>query len=381
MDEPIPAGRLSALIGLIYDCAIDPARWPVAMEAIRAELHCHNATLDLIALPSGRSLTNVVCNVPPRYEALIAGAGPDVIEQWGGAAVVAALPLDHPAVLSHVNPAFDLTTTNPYVVAFAKPQGIIDVLAIGLARDARGIGSVSFGRHASAGPIGDREIAVAHLLVPHLQRAATINRMLEGAVVVAAGFAATLDTVDVPIVLLDGERRVLHANAAAQAMLARRTLIRMVDQRLEATTPGASRAVASAVAQAARDESAIGRRGLGIPVIDPDGRAGALHVLPLRRRGPQHSAGAVAAVFVAAVDSPFVAPTDVAAALFDLTPAEARVFELVVTGHTQAAVAAALHVERSTVKTHLARLYDKVGVRRQADLVRVAASLAIPAGR
>lgn len=380
MDDPISAVRLSELVGLIYDAAIEPARWPVAMEAIRAELDCLNATLDLILLPSGRALSNIVCNVPPQYEALMAGAGPDVIDQWGGADRVQSLPLDRPAVLTRVNPALDFaTSTNAYVTAFARPQRIIDVLAIGLARDSRAIGSLAFGRHESAGPIGDREIALAHMLVPHLQRAATINRMLEGAAVVQAGFAATLEIVAVPIVLLDGDVRILHANAAARRLLEQEILIRAIGGRLEAATPGASSAVASAITQAMRDESGIGRRGLGIPVVARNGKAGALHVLPLGRRRKEHSAGAVAALFVAEADAPFVAPTEMMAALFDLTPAEARVFEHLAAGHTQAAIAAALRVELSTVKTHLSRLYDKVGVRRQVDLVRVAASLAIPA--
>jgi DNA-binding CsgD family transcriptional regulator len=380
MDDPISAARLSELIGLIYDCAIEPSRWPIAMEAIRAELDFHNATLDLILLPSGTALSNIVCNVPQDYRTLMAGAGPAVIAQWGGPEVVQALPMDRPAVLTQVNPNFDSdTTTNAYYTAFARPQGIIDALAIGLARDARAIGSLAFGRHESAGPIGEREIAIAHLLVPHLQRAATINRMLEGAAIAQAGLVATIDTLTVPIVLLDSGQRILHANPAATRLIAQGTLIRAIDGRLDATAPGASSAIASAIAQAARDESAIGRRGLGIPVAGADETAGALHILPLRRRRTEDKDGAVAALFVAEVDAPFVPPTEMVAALFDLTPAEARIFDLIVSGHTQAAIATTLRVERSTVKTHLGRLYDKIGVRRQVDLMRVAASLAVPA--
>jgi DNA-binding CsgD family transcriptional regulator/PAS domain-containing protein len=358
----IDAARLSHLIGLIYDAAIEPARWPIAMEAIRAELNFHNATLDLILLPSGHALSNVVCNVPPQYEAVMVAAGPDVVEQWGGAERLQSLPLDRPAILTKVNPAFDFaTTTNPYAVAFARPQGISDVLSIGLARDARG------------------EISIAHLLVPHLQRAATINRMLEGAAIAQDGFAATLETLTVPIALLDGNARILHANAAARHLLDRRSLIRETDGQIQAATRGASSALAVAIAEAARDESTLGRRGLGIPVVGESGASGALHVLPLGRRRADLGGGAVAALFVAEADTPFVAPTEMAAALFDFTPAEARVFGHLVSGHKPSAIAAMLGIEQSTVKTHLNRLYDKVGVRRQVDLVRTAASLAIPA--
>jgi DNA-binding CsgD family transcriptional regulator len=69
---------------------------------------------------------------------------------------------------------------------------------------------------------------------------------------------------------------------------------------------------------------------------------------------------------------------DAAAALFGLTPAEARVFGLVAGGATPAEAAAALGVAPSTLKTHLLHVFDKVGVHRQSDLVQLGASLASP---
>jgi DNA-binding CsgD family transcriptional regulator/PAS domain-containing protein len=381
MQEFISAEKFSMLVGLIYDCAIDADLWPVAMEAIRRELNFHNATLDLMRLPTGDLLAHVNCNIPAEYLAIIPDAGADVIDQWGGAAVVQALPLDRPAVLTQVNPAFDAdTSTNPYFVAFARPQAIVDVMAIGLARDAAAIGTVSFGRHERAGPIGRREVAVAQMLIPHLQRAATINRLLDGAVSRQSRFAATLDTLAIPVLLVDAAMRIVHANAAAQALLAQERLLRRIDGCLQAGTPGATHALCAAVTQAVEDESALGQRGLGIPVLDEGVALGALHVLPLRegRGAAGPGTGPLAAVFVAHRDMPFVAPTSMAEALFELTPAEARVFELVVTGHSQSQAAAMLGIKPSTLKTHLKRLYDKTGVQRQAELVLLAATLRLP---
>lgn len=381
MDRPISAERLSELVGLIYDAAIDPACWPIAMEAIRTELDFHNATLNLQQLPSGKMLTNITCNIAPNYLAVMADpdAGADVIEQWGGAAVAMNIPLDQPAVLSRVNPRFDFrTTANRYYLAFAKPQKIVDVLAIGLARDAGGIGTLSFGRHESAGPIGNREIMIASLLVPHLQRAATINRMLDAATLARASLETTLDALTVPVLLVDRNRRIVYANSPARKLLAHRGLIRLSGSALDVPSAGASRALAVAIAHAADDESAIARRGLGIPLRDGDGAPGALHVLPLRPGRTGAETGAVAAVFVAQAGTPFVAPTDVISALFDLTPSEARVFDRIAGGDTVAEAAAVLGIERSTAKTHLLRVYAKVGVNRQGALVRIAASLAAP---
>jgi DNA-binding CsgD family transcriptional regulator len=63
--------------------------------------------------------------------------------------------------------------------------------------------------------------------------------------------------------------------------------------------------------------------------------------------------------------------------LYGLTPAEARIAELLVGGATPAQVATELGLRGSTVKTHLLRVYEKTGVHRQSDLIRLAASLSV----
>ena len=57
---------------------------------------------------------------------------------------------------------------------------------------------------------------------------------------------------------------------------------------------------------------------------------------------------------------------------------EARVFDLIARGLTPAEAAEKLGVGVSTVRTHLLHIFDKTGLRRQADLVRMAAGLALP---
>ncbi len=101
-----------------------------------------------------------------------------------------------------------------------------------------------------------------------------------------------------------------------------------------------------------------------------------LHVLPLAEAGPL--AGASAAIFVAPAIHPRPAPLDAIAALFDLTPTETRVLELIGAGRTSPEAAAALGVGVSTVRTHLLRLFEKTRARRQADLVALVASFTLP---
>ena len=56
---------------------------------------------------------------------------------------------------------------------------------------------------------------------------------------------------------------------------------------------------------------------------------------------------------------------------------ETRLFELVADGKSPAGIAAELGIAPSTVKTHMLHVFAKTGVNRQADLVRLAASLTV----
>lgn len=380
MGEIISAAALSSLIGLIYDAAINPGAWPRALEAVRTEMNFDNAAFSIQSLPLGDMLMNETVNIPQRYLEVMADYGAEVLDQWGGLPALMRLPLDQPSVLSRINPdavRFDLTK-NRYALEWARPQGLIDVLAIPLARDDKAVGSVAFGRHERAGPISAREFEIARLLVPHLQRAATINRLLDLTALARSTFAAAIDTLSAPVLLVTAELRLIHANPAAREMLTTADLIRLRGGVVSTAVSGVTRALAVAVTQAGIDESAIGRRGLGIPIARHDGHKAALHVLPLRRGRMAADSEAAAAVFVAQTDAPFVAPTEVVSALFGFTPAEGRIFGQIVAGRSVDEAAAALDIEIATVKSHLKRIFSKTGVRRQIDLLRIAVSLAAP---
>jgi DNA-binding CsgD family transcriptional regulator len=55
-----------------------------------------------------------------------------------------------------------------------------------------------------------------------------------------------------------------------------------------------------------------------------------------------------------------------------LTGAEVRVLGLLAGGQDAAAMASSLGVSLATIRTHIRALFDKTGVRRQAELVRLA---------
>ena len=72
---------------------------------------------------------------------------------------------------------------------------------------------------------------------------------------------------------------------------------------------------------------------------------------------------------------------DVLGAAFKLTPAELRVLLAIVELGGVPEVAAALGVADTTVRTHVGRLFEKTGVRRQAGLVKLVTGICDAARR
>jgi PAS domain-containing protein len=325
MKRLISAEALSSLIGSIYDCTLDPGRWPETLERLRIALDFHNASISLLALPAGDLLLNTMTGVPAHWLERVPQYVRDVAEQWGGAERRQSYPLGEPLVLSRVRDRSEWEN-NRYVVEWTKPQGIHDVMAIGLTRDSTSVGTIGFGRHESAGEIRDVEIEAARLLSPHILRAVAITRLLDAKSIVAETFEATLDTLAIAILLVDADLRIIHANVAARTMLAVGDPIEAHGGVLAACSPVAASALAAAVRQASEDEAGIGGRGLGIPAPRADGDACRLHVLPLKHGavGSRLSPAAAAAVFVAPAASPPAAPKEILAALLiSLRPRQA----------------------------------------------------------
>jgi len=378
----IPAAEtVSDIVGSIYDCALDPDRWPATLARLRIVLGFAQATLSLQARPSGRVLLNVADGIPTEWLVRVPDYGADIIALWGGQATIENAPLEEPILLSDANRAVaDGTSTNRFHVEWHGPQSLIDTMTIGLARENDSFATASFVRHADQGPVGAEERVTARLFAPHMRRAVIISRLLDATRLAALTFAATLESTNAPILIIDGAMHVLHANAAARRMLDARDVLSQRGGRLRMHDPLAESALAAAMRDSVGEQDAIGRRGLGVPFRDSRGAAGALHLLPLVQGSLRSSLvpGAAAALFVSSAEARRGNVGAIVAPLFDLTPAEVRVFDLVASGQSVKEAASSLGISVGTMRTHLARLFEKTGTSRQSALVRMAASLSPP---
>jgi len=371
--------HLIRLVGALYDAVLDPSLWILAIDGVRRRFELQNAALEVRALPSGVAAVQAVANIPADYMAGMAGYAADIVALWGGAAKLSEAPLEEPVLQSQMveDPNY---RENRYFREWAVPQGIDDSVGIALAHDRTMIGSLSFGHHAAARPIDEDMLSELRLLAPHIRRAVTISRVLDVAVTRANTFEAALEATRSGVALVDAEMGIVHANAVASEMLKRGDPIRSIAGRLVLRHEFVTGRLQGAVRVAADEEGQLGRRGIGIPTRLEDGTPLAVHVMPLNRRLSRGGLEqrAMAAVFVAENGAPPEVPIDMMAMLYDLTPAEQRVFELVVAGHASDEMAQRLGIAPSTVRTHLLRVFEKTDRHDRADLVRLAGEIRLP---
>ena len=369
----IAPARLSELIGLIYECALDSQAWPRAMREICDELAFRTGVISILSLPGGEPMLAATTGFEEPWLERVFFYAEELVDLWGGDAAIRALPLDEPAVLSAVNPAaIAADSAHPFHEAFNRPQGFVDALAIGITRDAESIGTIGFNRHADAGLIGAREIEVMRLLLPHLQRAATISRVLENRSIAAHQFRAVLEGLKAPIALVTADLRVTFLNPAlADILAAPDRSFDMVDGRLCVRFAPAQAALATALRRARADGQLQNQTAFGVPVGAAGERVQSLHILPLPGASADEPEFAIIlAPLSAALDS----SGDMVASLYGLTEAERRVFEHVAAGRSVEQAAAALGVAGSTIRTHLLKVFAKTDTARQAELVALAAA-------
>jgi DNA-binding CsgD family transcriptional regulator len=115
----------------------------------------------------------------------------------------------------------------------------------------------------------------------------------------------------------------------------------------------------------------LGGRGIGISLRRADGAPCLAHVMPLRvgQIRPGVAKRTTAAVFVAPAASHRECLPTPWRCLYDLTPAESRIFEMIVDGQVPSDIAALLGIVPGTVRTHLLRVFEKTGCSRQFELV------------
>jgi len=370
--------RLSALIGDIYDAALDQTLWRDVLGNTRMFVGGWAAALswkDAI----GKTGINYHedGSQDPHFRKLYfdkyVKMDPFTTSQYFA-------EIGEPIATADMIPYEEFLGTRLYK-EWARPQGLVDAAVTALDKSATSFAFVVVFRHERDGLVDTEMKRRLRLIVPHIRRAVLIGKVIDIQKAEAASFADTLDGISAGMVLVDATGRIVHANVAGHVMLSAADVLRAKAGRLAVNDPQSDQVLADTFATAGNGDAAVGIKGVAVPLVACDGERYVTHVLPLTsgaRRRAGSSYAAVAAVFVhkAALDTP--SPPEAIAKVYKLTPTELRVLLAIVEIGGVPEVAETLGVSESTVKTHLGRIYGKTDTGRQADLVKLVAGFSNP---
>lgn len=359
------------LIGSIYEAVLDPGHLGEFLEGVSIHAEASLGHIDIEDTTSGQVMFVAAHRmddgmrdqylaryraVDPR-RALLKNTGPG---EW-------RLTQDH----------FDegFLRRDPFYSEFAIPRGgghgAVTYLNFGLFR-----GFVCLGRALRQGPFPEAARRRLESLTPHLRRASAMTALATGSLTMQFAFRALLDQLADAILVVTRDGRLLHCNAAATSLLDAGDGFQVAGRQLRAVDSKAAALLAKTIEATALVDprpSPAAPRDATLHVPRPGGaRPWLVAVLPI---APPTELGAMGGVPCAAIwvrnpdREKRITPAWLQFAL-KVTPAEARVAHAVFMGASIGEAAERLGVGEATAKTHLASVFAKTGVHRQADLVR-----------
>jgi DNA-binding CsgD family transcriptional regulator/PAS domain-containing protein len=366
------------LLDAIYAAGADFSLWPQALIKLSDALGAEDAALGTVGplgLPwlfAPRTDPSYMAIYPERYFAQ------DVVWQRTVARGVGAAVTDQ--MVTTQAEQSRCTTHNEWYL----PQGYRSRLG-GMILDHQGWQTVLMlpGKRV----FGDPAQQLFAALSSHIARAVQLNIRLAQADQHLAASEQVLQSMPRAAFVLDAEARLLLVNPAGEALLGAGGGLYLRDGHLSAHDPAAQQRLRALVReslgwQLQQNTSALPKQSgcaegeLLLPQAKQPARR--LLVTPLPRA--QASASPLLMPGLAAVliiEAETIEPS-LSAHLqqrFGLTPAEARLALEIAQGDGKNAAAERLGITFSTARTHLSRVFDKTGVRRQAELVRLVASL------
>jgi DNA-binding CsgD family transcriptional regulator len=361
------------LLGAVYDAATDPREWPRFLRTLADAVGCSAVGLFPMDAQSASSRVTHAHGHDPeaiaRYDAHY--GRPDVNAYAMNLKPGQLVP---GAVLRAEAICPDrLLVRTEYWNDWLRPQQL-GAGGFGiLAGPGGGLLILSVARDRGLGALSTDELMVLTTIVPHLQRAITMQAQLERLQSEGDAAIASLDHLPAGVILLDELARPLLVNRSARTLIDANDGLAVARDGLTALDPGTTERLHRMIGAAI--DTTLGRGvdgGDALALPRADGKP-PLHasVAPVGRYHYRIGVRFAAAMVFVADPARVVEPADVLRRLYGLTAAESTLATLLVNGRSPEEAATELGVSIHTVRTQLKHVLGKTGARRQAELVRL----------
>lgn len=378
MPSPDPAH--ASVLNAIYATVSAPETWPQALVAVADHVGATGGMLVFHAMTEARDY-QVIGRLREDLSSLY-------LEQYAHnpfALAARHAPLER-ALLASSLADMDAVRRTSFHADILTPQRIEEVILVAhpaLTR-AGSSGGLAFTLTRAQAERRDAVAGRLQALVPHLSRAIDLSMDIGRGLDATRQIGRVLDSLPSAALLLDGRCRILRTNARADSLLAAADGLAAkagdgaqlaADRTLE--NRDLARMLARAVSVAAGEVAAFQT---GLRISRPSGKPALIVVVtplppPAFALWEAVERGARALVQVIDPQAPVVTQAEILKAAAGLTAAETRVVALIAEGRAAPEVARAMGLSPATVRTHLARCFDKTGAHSQVSLTRLLASL------
>ena len=352
-----------AVLASIYEAALQPSHWPVALQQVSAQISASSAFLFSSHSPTEPEAFVHVHNHAPEM-AQDFGAYWHAHDEWALAARRTGVMRRGTWVVGTELVDADQLRKTEFFNEFCKPNGVEGlvggVLFDGTEADDMPFTNVCWYRPPGADSFETAEKERLKSLVPHLQRALRIQRRVRS--LVDDRVAKAFGTLRVASLVLDRKGCVHQHNQAAANLLENLPAgcVRFGQLRLigEKCSPSLPEALAACTAANPIRIVAV------LPGRQPQVIGGTLMLLPADGQDDDR--------FLLLIELPRTNGHGAAAAvadLFGLSPAEVRVLGRLLEGATAAEIALAAGTAINTVRTQISSLLSKTGTKAQTELL------------
>jgi DNA-binding CsgD family transcriptional regulator/PAS domain-containing protein len=368
------ADQFEEYVTEIYDAAVEPLLWPIVLERLRRRLgaefvsivaihkptirinHIHHTSWDTTAISdlAERQLVRI-----PMRDKILFGM------------------LDTPVSTLQLMPEEEFRQSG-FHRDWVAPNGLRDGSTTLIADMAEELITIGFVTSQQREPVTADEMMFVQRLSPHLRRAFMIGETLERTRWGAEIALSALSGIATPILICDATGRLIFANPSAEKTLHADGPLLVRNGHVETRSLAVRTNFSEALRRAASSDLALGRRGVGVP-LSAQPEAAYAFILPLLGVGTRRISNQPrVAIFLSSRKGRALPEDAILMALFDLTPAEARIMSRIADGQSPAALKDELGISANTIKTHLVRIFAKTGCARQADIVKLMSELSLP---
>lgn len=363
----------SEAVRAVYDAALVPENWPGALSRIGELFDAEGAVVIFYSRDGG---TDFIYSEGLRDAVRLYQE-----ESWWERDLHAQRAQAAHLTVGDVFDDFSVATpqeiaTHPIFVDFFERVGFGWLMSCVVLPDRDRLVALSVPRAKAGGAFTEEERQRLALVGRHVEQALRLSLRLADIEATATALRAALDRIDVGILLLDAQHRLVFANTCGQSQLAE--LFDLADGRPRPRSESERLRFEALLAAAGSAEPEKGPP-RSCMLTGADGRRAALWALPVTEAGQLRFGvhdPASTLLLMAPVDRDHMIDPVVLRDLFDLTLGEARLAALIGAGFEVRGAARRLGIAEGTVRTVLKRVFRKLGVNRQAELVLQLARMA-----